>query len=262
MLNFKTASLLFVIALIGVISLHYSIGLSWWWLLPVVLAYKIRLILGSSRIDSNFHTQVYCEGKAVDKEIALTFDDGPSPFTKGILTTLAAYQAPATFFVIGKNIQGHEAILKQTLAAGHTIGNHTFSHSFFIDFKNAKGFKQELNQTADTVFDVIGKRMKFFRPPYGVTTPHLAKAARELDYRVIGWNIRSLDTTSDSEELIFKRIIQQLKPGAIILFHDTSEKTNNVLKQVLQYATENQFKIVGLEKLVDLRAYQHTTLYE
>jgi peptidoglycan/xylan/chitin deacetylase (PgdA/CDA1 family) len=256
MLNFRTASILFLIAVTGVISLHYSIWISWWWLLPVILLYKLRVIIGSSQINSNFHITAYCNGTTAEKEIAITFDDGPTAFTKKVLNTLAAYNATGTFFMIGKNIKGNEELLKQIVSEGHTIGNHTFSHSFFIDFKSASAFKEELNQTADAAYQVTGKRIQFFRPPYGVTTPNLARAAKALNYKVIGWNIRSLDTTKDSEELIFKRVKKQLKPGAIILFHDTSDKTNHVLQQTLSYAKDNGFKVVGLEQLLKLNAYQ------
>lgn len=250
-----------IIALTGVFMLHYASEISWWWLLPVILLYKVSLIYGSATIGSNFYTQVHCKGNTTRKEIAITFDDGPTPFTSSILQTLSEHNAPATFFVIGKNISGNESILKQAVSEGHTIGNHTFTHSFFIDFKNADGFEQELNQTSDAVFAVTGKRMRFFRPPYGVTTPHLVKAARRLNYAIIGWNIRSLDTTHDQEEVVFRRVIKQLKPGSILLFHDTSEKTIAVVRRTLLFAQENNFRIVGLEELLQLSAYQDTSAF-
>ncbi len=207
-------------------------------------------------IDSNFYVQAYCHGNTTKKEIALTFDDGPTAFTKKILSTLASHNANATFFVIGKNIKGNETVLKQIVSEGHTIGNHTFTHSNFIDFKTSKGFKEELKQTAAAVETVTGKRLQFFRPPYGVTTPHLAKAAKMLNYRIIGWSIRSLDTTNDTAEIIFNRVKEQLKPGAVILFHDTSEKTNTALIQTLSYARENGFRVVGLEQLLQVNCYE------
>jgi peptidoglycan/xylan/chitin deacetylase (PgdA/CDA1 family) len=256
MLNFRTASISFIIAVTVLILLHYVAGISWWWLVPITLVYKICIVTGSAKINFNFYIQAYCNGITREKEIAITFDDGPTDFTQKILSTLGEQQATATFFVIGKNIAGNEMILKQTVAEGHTIGNHTFSHSFFIDFKSTIAFKNELNQTADAVYDVTGKRLQFFRPPYGVTTPNLAKAANALNYKIIGWNVRSLDTTKDSEEVIFNRVKQQLKPGAIILFHDTSDKTNKVLKQTLAYVKEHGFKVVGLEQLLKQHAYQ------
>lgn len=251
MLNFKTSSILFVLAVISIITFHYAAFFSLWWLILPVLIYKALIVYGSSKINSNFYCKAYCEGNTTEKKIAITFDDGPTSFTNEILNTLRHYHAPATFFVIGKNIKGNEAIVKQIVSEGHTVGNHTFTHSFFIDFKNAKQFKKELNQTDEAVFNITGQHLKLFRPPYGVTTPHLVKAANVLNYKVIGWNIRSLDTTKDSEDVIYKRVTEQIKPGAIILFHDTSEKTNSVLKRTLEFAARHQYKVVPLEKLID-----------
>lgn len=215
------------------------------------------IVYGSAIIQSNFHTKAYCHGHVSEKEIALSFDDGPNrEYTPQILSTLAQHHASATFFVIGKNIQGNESILKQIDADGHSIGNHSYTHAFYIDFKNLQGFKNELNQTAESVFKIIGKRMKLFRPPYGVTTPNIAKASKLLNYNIIGWTIRSLDTTNDSVQTITRRVQAQIKPGAIILFHDTSDKTIQVLNHILNFAKENGYKIVSVERLLKIKAYE------
>ncbi len=256
MLNFKIASLCFVIESITIGLLYHFLGISLWWFFVPILSYKFFIIWGSANIQSNFYTKAYCSLTTEEKQIAITFDDGPHfEFTPKILSILNEYNTPATFFVIGKNIQGNENIIRKIDAAGHTIGNHTFSHSFFIDFKGKTGFMIELNTTSDLIYDIIKKRMNYFRPPYGVTTPHLASASKALKYDIIGWNIRSLDTTADSEEKIASRVISQVKPGAIILFHDTSEKTAQVLKQTLNFAKENGFKIVSVEELLKMKAY-------
>ncbi len=215
------------------------------------------IIYGSAIIQSNFHAQTYYHGDVSGKEIALSFDDEPNQeYTPQALSTLARFNAPATFFVIGKNIQGNESILKQIDAGGHSIGNHSYTHSFFVDLKNLQGFKNELNQTAESVFKVIGKRMKLFRPPYGVTTPNLAKASNILNYSIIGWIIRSFDTTGDNVQTITLRVQRQIKPGAIILFHDTSDRIIQVLKQTLNFAKENGYKIVSVERLLKIKAYE------
>ena len=98
--------------------------------------------------------------------------------------------------------------------------------------------------------------MKLFRPPYGVTTPHLVKAVNDLNYSIIGWSIRSFDTTTATAQVINRRIQKQIKPGAIILLHDTSDKTIQVLKQTLDFAKENGYKIVGIEQLLNIKAYE------
>lgn len=259
MLKFKIAALCFVIECITIGLLYYFLGINLWWFLVPILSFKSFIIWGSANIQSNFYTKAYCNVDTDEKIIALTFDDGPNKeHTHKVLSILEEQNATATFFVIGKNIFGNENIIKKIDAAGHTIGNHTFSHSFFIDFKSKAGFIDELNTTSDAIYNIIRKRVKFFRPPYGVTTPNLARASKALNYNIIGWNIRSLDTTGDNEEKIAKRVISQVKPGAIILFHDTSEKTAQVLKQTLNFARENGFKIVSVEELLKINAYEVT----
>lgn len=255
-LNFKLASLLFIIECTAVVVLYYTMQISLWWLLFPIINYKFLIVYGSATIQSNFYLTAHCSTTTSEKQIAITFDDGPNfEYTPKILSTLADYNVPATFFVIGKNIPGNESILKKIDAAGHTVGNHTFSHSFFIDFKSKIGFMVELDTTSDLIYNAIKKRVRLFRPPYGVTTPNLARASKALNYDAIGWNIRSLDTTKDTEEKIANRVVSHIKPGSIILFHDTSSKTVEVLKQTLNFAKENGFKVVSVEELLKIKAY-------
>ncbi|TRW90377.1 polysaccharide deacetylase family protein [Candidatus Methylobacter oryzae] len=256
-MTFKSARSGFVIAVIVVGLLHLFFEINLQWLILPSGIYLALIIYGSAIIQSNFHTQAYCYGNVSEKEIALSFDDGPNrQYTPQVLSTLAQYNASATFFVIGKNIRGNEGILKQIDADGHSIGNHSYTHSFYIDFKSQQGFKDELNRTAESVFNIIGKRMKLFRPPYGVTTPNLVKASKLLNYNIIGWSIRSFDTTSDNIQTISKRVQTQIKPGAIILFHDTSDSTVQALKQTLNFTKENGYKIVSVERLLKIEAYE------
>ena len=256
-MNFNSTRNIFIIAIsiIGLLYLFFGISLGWL-VLPSAVCLAL-IIYGSAIIQANFYGPAYCFVEPLEKEIALSFDDGPNrEYTPQVLSILAQHNAPATFFVIGKNIQGNESILKQIDAEGHTIGNHSYTHSFFVDFKSLQGFKNELNQTAESVFKITGKRMKLFRPPYGVTTPNLAKASNALNYIIIGWNIRSFDTTSDTAQIITLRVQSQIKPGAIILFHDTSDKTIQVLKQTLNFAKQNGYKIASVEGLLKIKAYE------
>lgn len=254
--TFKSTCNIFIIAVSMIGLLHAVFGIGLWWLAVPGAVYMALIIYGSLSIQSNFHAQAYCYANTSEKEIALSFDDGPNPeFTPQVLSLLAQYDASAMFFVIGKNIHGNENLLKQIDSAGHSIGNHSYTHSFFVDFKSFEGFKNELNRTAESVYKIIGKRMNLFRPPYGVTTPNLAKASKELNYSIIGWSIRSFDTTAVSAQIINRRVQSQIKPGAIILFHDSSDKTIEILKQTLNFAKENGYKIVSVERLLKINAY-------
>ena len=256
-MTFKSASISFTIAICAIGLLYVIQDISLLWLLLPSSSYLLSLIYGSANIQANFFIPAYCTTNSAEKFISLTFDDGPNPeFTREILSVLADYNAQATFFVIGKNIPGNENILQAIVSAGHSIGNHSYTHSYFIDLKNANSLKTELSMTTDSIFKVIGKRPKLFRPPYGVITPHLAKVVKELNYAVIGWSIRSYDTTNNSVATINKRVQAQIKPGAIILFHDTSAKTLQALKQTLDFAKNNDYKVIGVEKLLKIDAYR------
>ena len=242
-----------MLALTGTIILCLAFGFSIFWLTVPSIVFMALKIYGSSCIQSDFYTHAYCDGKAPEKFIALTFDDGPNKqYTPQVLKLLAQYNAPATFFVIGKNIKGNERILKKIDAEGHIIGNHSYTHSYWIDFKSVSGFKKELSQMTEIVYQLIGKKMRLFRPPYGVITYNLATASRVLNYAVLGWNIRSFDTTKDSVKTISQRIEKKIKPGAIVLLHDTTDKIVQVVEQTLIYAKENGYQIVSLEQLLQL----------
>lgn len=255
-MTFKSANISFTIAICAIGLLYVIQDISLLWLLLPGAIYLLSLIYGSATIQANFFIPAYCATNTEEKFIALTFDDGPNPeFTPQILSVLADYNAQATFFVIGKNISGNENILQAIVSADHSIGNHSYTHSNFIDLKNANSLKTELSMTTDSVFKVIGKHMKLFRPPFGVITPHLANVVKELNYTVIGWSIRSYDTTNNSVESISKRVQTQIKPGAIILFHDTSAKTIQTLKQTLDFAKNNDYKVVSVEQLLKIDAY-------
>jgi peptidoglycan/xylan/chitin deacetylase (PgdA/CDA1 family) len=257
MLTFKSSSLLFILSLAVCGLLIYVFSISYWWFIIPVFLFKAAIIYGSATIQSNFYLKAFNSASTSEKKIAITFDDGPSPiYTSKILSALAEYNAKASFFVIGKNIAGNERILNEIHNQGHLIGGHSFSHGFFIDFKGTRGFMEEINQTNNLVEKTIGKRSRLFRPPYGVTTPNIASAVKKLKQDVIGWNVRSLDTTKDSTEIVYNRVITQLKPGSIVLFHDTSDKTVEVLKQTLNFATENGFKIVNVDELLNIQAYE------
>lgn len=187
--------------------------------------------------------------------LALTFDDGPTPYTIEILNLLRAYQVKATFFCIGKQMLDYPEIVDQLIVEGHTLGNHTFTHSQVFGFLNERQVVEELKKTDKIIRDKLGKSPKFFRPPFGVTNPSIAKAVKRSRHHVIGWSNRSLDTVTWNADKIFNRVTNRLKSGDIILFHDTSQRTVNVLKRLLPYLQDNGYTCVSVDVLLNLYAY-------
>jgi peptidoglycan/xylan/chitin deacetylase (PgdA/CDA1 family) len=99
--------------------------------------------------------------------------------------------------------------------------------------------------------------MRLFRPPFGVTNPNIARAVTKTNQIVIGWNIRSLDTVIESQNAILNRIKNRVKPGGIILLHDTSDKTVLVLEQLLLFLQSEGYQTVTIEELLEISAYEN-----
>ena len=186
------------------------------------------------------------------KKIAITFDDGPNPeFTPKVLQLLAEYNAKASFFCIGNTIKKHPELLRQIHANGHEIGNHSFTHHYTIDFKSTESWLEEIKKTDQAIFKIIGAKPNLFRPPFGVTTPHLAKAIQVTGHQVIGWNIRPFDVALKNPKTILKRILNQVKPGAVVLLHDKHERIAFILEQLLQFLQKNDYEMVTINDLIN-----------
>jgi peptidoglycan/xylan/chitin deacetylase (PgdA/CDA1 family) len=212
---------------------------------------------GSTFITSNYHVKSYCSNPLeTEKKIAITFDDGPNEMTLLVLDVLRQYNSKATFFCIGKNIEAHPDILKKIIDEGHIVGNHSYSHSPFFDFYRKNQVIAEIQQTDALIESVLGRKTTLFRPPYGVTNPSIRKALAVTKHKTIGWNIRSLDGVVKKEEFLLDRIIKRIKPGGIVLLHDTSIQTVNVLEQLLSFLQKNNYSVVSLEELLNIKAYE------
>jgi len=232
MLNFKTTNIIFIITFVSMILIENYVSFSqFWYLIPLFIWLSI-LFIGSKNICSQFYTEVKCTSENKSK-VQLTFDDGPHPeITPEILKILKKYNQKAVFFCIGKNIEKYPEIAKQIIAEGHTIGNHSFSHSYFFDFFGTKKVIEELEKTNRLIKNISGKDCQIFRPPYGVTNPNIAKAAKILNLQIVGWSVRSLDTVKNKKQVL-KRL-EKLKPGDIVLFHDTKSKTLEISEDFLR----------------------------
>ncbi len=173
--------------------------------------------------------------KTAEKTIYLTFDDGPHPVaTPFVLEELKKYNAKATFFCIGKNVEDHFDIYKKIIDEGHAVGNHTYNH--------LNGWKTDDKEYLDNIFKakkIIDSNL--FRPPYGrITNFQVSQLkAEKYNMRTIMWNLLSGDfDPALSEDNCFLNVARHAKPGSIIVFHDSEkcfEKIKTVLPRVLEY---------------------------
>ena len=173
-----------------------------------------------------------------EKILYLTFDDGPdSLITPKVLACLDRYGAKASFFCIGKKALKEQGLLEEIRRAGHTIGNHTFSHPNGWKVSSAQ-YLEEIEKC----HQIIGGNL--FRPPYGKITPKQLKAVHPT-YKVVLWDILSGDfDASLSKEKAWQKIIKYTEKGSILVFHDTqkaSEKLLYILPKLLSYYSKQGY---------------------
>lgn len=182
-----------------------------------------------------------------ENKVYLSFDDGPIPeITEWVLEELKKYNAKATFFCIGDNIQKHPQIFKKVISEGHAIGNHTFNHlngwktttETYID--NAKQCEETIEK-----FSIEKLKSKIFRPPYGKLKISQSKQLRKLGYKIIMWDVLSADFDQKlSKEECLENVLSNIESGSIIVFHDSIKAFKNVeyvLPRTLAYLEKNNF---------------------
>jgi peptidoglycan-N-acetylglucosamine deacetylase len=184
---------------------------------------------------TKFYPECMWEVKTAEKEIYLTFDDGPHPVaTPFVLQELKRYEAKATFFCIGKNVKEYFEIYKQTISDGNKPGNHTFNHLNGWKVKDAV-YLENIAMAAGIVDS------KLFRPPYGRITKFQLKALKgsRFNLTTIMWSMLSGDFDEKlSGEDCYLNVIKNSRPGSIIVFHDSLKAFTSLtyaLPRVLEY---------------------------
>ncbi|MFH4968509.1 polysaccharide deacetylase family protein [Gaetbulibacter sp. M240] len=197
---------------------------------------------------------------ATEKVLYLTFDDGPTPdITSWTLNILAEYNAKATFFCIGKNIQNHPDLFKEVVSSGHSIGNHTQNHIKGWKTK-AESYLENVGKAQDHIEkhlealpakSIASESGKLFRPPYGQISPKQGKKLITLGYHVIMWDVIAFDwDKSISPETCLKHVTSKAKEGSIVVFHDSVKAQKNMqyaLPKTLDYFSEKGYRFAPIQ---------------
>ena len=180
-----------------------------------------------------------------EKKIYLTFDDGPTPeVTDWVLSELKKFDAKATFFCIGKNINAHSSLFERLIAEGHSIGNHTMNH--------INGWKSQTNEYIENVItcaSILSNEKKLngllFRPPYGKIKKAQSKILRSLGYKIVMWDVLSADfDQSITPEKCLENVTRNVTSGSVIVFHDSIKASHNLkfaLPKTLHFLKENGY---------------------
>lgn len=244
-MKFKIATIVTLILLALLFLFVYQHYWFWNFFAAILLMYIGSIVNGSFNIQANYFLRAH--HKLSTNEILFTFDDGPNPeYTPKILAILKANNIKAIFFLIGKEVEKHPEIVKQIVAEGHVIGNHSYSHSNSFGFFSTKKVKEDLSKAQLAIQKIIGVPPKLFRPPVGVTNPNIAKAIKELKFKTIGWNLRTLDTVTTDKQKLINKISTNLKPGSIVLFHDTQKVTLQALPEIIELCRKKGMQFANI----------------
>ena len=163
-------------------------------------------------------------------QAALTFDDGPNDAaTPALLDLLAAHNARATFFVIGRFMRQRPELVRRIRAAGHLVGNHTETHPW-LAWQSASVIREELRACNQAIEDALGEPVRYFRPPHGARRPAVLRIARELGLATVQWNAMAMDWQPIGAARMMAHIDRGLArarrrgTGANILLHDGSDR--------------------------------------
>ena len=185
-----------------------------------------------------------------DEKISITLDGTwGAKYTEDLLKLFDKYNIKVTFFFAGYWLEKYPNLVKQIVANGHEIGNHTFTHPH-CNRLTEQEIKKELDDTASLINKLTGKNPNLFRPPFGEYNNKVVKIARDNGYQVVQWSLDSLDWQGHSAEYIVNRIEGNVSAGEIILMHNNAPHTLQALKILIPKLQKKDFEIVPLSKLI------------
>lgn len=210
------------------------------------LAFVLVLAL-LSFLTTPFEKNFYVEpDSSSQKQIALTFDDGPGKYTEQLLDGLRERNVKASFFLMGRKVEKRQEIVKTMFDDGHLVGTHTWSHIDF--FKSSREeIEKELDRTNELIESITGEKPVFFRPPYG---HYLGSQLNRIDNIAVLWSDTPRDWVHKDVDYICNYLVEHAKDGDIILLHDTKEATVPAVLKAIDILTEQGYEFVRVDELL------------
>ena len=153
------------------------------------------------------------------------------------------------YFGFRNIIDNNKDVVQNAVDKRHLICNHSYCHKWKFPLLSSSKMEEEILKTNQFIEQYTGTKSKYFRPPFGIINPTIVKVCKILGLQIIGWNIRSYDTIF-SRKKAFNRIVRKIKPGAIILLHDSLNETHLLLEELFIYMKQIDYKVVRLDKMI------------
>jgi peptidoglycan-N-acetylglucosamine deacetylase len=185
--------------------------------------------------------------------VALTFDDGPHPVhTDQLLDALAELSVPATFFVVGRDVDANPAVVARIARDGHELGNHTYRHRY-LPLARSRSVEHELRATDRAIVRAAGVTPQVARPPWGGRSPRNVRVFRRMRKRVVLWDVNSFDWKGKPADEVVRRVLARVRAGSIILMHearDGGETTIEAVRLLVPALRARGFELVTVSRAI------------
>ena len=204
-----------------------------------------RLVAGEGML--RLMEQELMEQSQAHPEVALTFDDGPSPkYTPLLLDGLKERNVRATFFLLGKNVKENQELVQRMQAEGHLLGNHTYNHVQLNKIPETTA-RQEILKTNNEIYEATGTYPEYMRPPYGAWKKNMELCVEMLP---VFWDIDTLDWKSQNVDAILKAAGEEPEDGSIILMHDEYQTSVEAALLLIDRLKEKGYEFVTVDELI------------
>ena len=204
-----------------------------------------RLVAGEGML--RLMEQELMEQSQAHPEVALTFDDGPSPkYTPLLLDGLKERNVQATFFLLGQNVKENQELVQRMQAEGHLLGNHTYNHVQLNKIPETTA-RQEILKTNNEIYEATGKYPEYMRPPYGAWKKNMELCVEMLP---VFWDIDTLDWKSQNVDAILKAAGEEPENGSIILMHDEYQTSVEAALLLIDRLKEKGYEFVTVDELI------------
>lgn len=184
--------------------------------------------------------------------IALTFDDGPSAHTERLLDIFKTYGGKGTFFVMGSILDSRQEALRRIANDGHEIGNHSWSHSSFVE-SSTGAVRNEIMNTRNKIYEITGVDSILVRPPHGACNERIQALGKELGVSFINWTVDTLDWKTKNANAVYKEIMDYVADGNIVLCHDLHKTTVDAMERAIPDLIEKGYQLVTVLELLTCR---------
>lgn len=229
------------------------------WAAGALVGYLSLALGGVLVLPWRVYAEAVVRGPRDARGVALTFDDGPHPrWTRAVLELLAARGVKATFFMVARKAEQHPDVVRELQEQGHSVELHSYAHDRLFALRGARRVRDDLERGVVTLERLTGRRPSLFRPPIGHTNPTIASIADDLDLTIVAWSARGLDGLAGARpDRVAARVRRGLRPGAIVLLHDSPEEGDSepaavrALPAVLDAIAARGLEVVPLQSFIE-----------